>query len=107
VGRLLLQRDLGARHRHPQLLAGAHAHRLFALALQLRWLPPFGLREWQGYILPVVVIATEEMAVLMRITRGAVLELLPQDFVRTARSKGLAERACSTATSSRTRCCPS
>jgi peptide/nickel transport system permease protein len=37
-------------------------------------------------------MATEEMAVLMRITRGAVLELLPQDFVRTARSKGLTER---------------
>jgi peptide/nickel transport system permease protein len=41
----------------------------------------------------VLTIATEEMALLMRITRGAVLELLPQDFVRTARSKGLAERA--------------
>lgn len=61
-------------------------------ALYLGWLPPFGLRTWHGMILPVVVIATEEMAVLMRITRGAVLELLPQDFVRTARSKGLAER---------------
>ena len=62
-------------------------------SLQLGWLPPFGLRNWTGYIMPVLVIATEEMAVLMRITRGAVLELLPQDFVRTARSKGLAERA--------------
>lgn len=56
-------------------------------------IPPFGIRSWQGWILPVLVIATEEMAVLMRITRGAVLELLPQDFVRTARSKGLAQRA--------------
>jgi peptide/nickel transport system permease protein len=54
-------------------------------------IPPFGLRSWQGWILPVIVIATEEMAVIMRITRGAVLELLPQDFVRTARSKGLAQ----------------
>lgn len=58
-------------------------------SLQLRWLPPFGLRSWQGFVLPVVVLATEQMAVLMRITRGTVLELLPQDFVRTARSKGL------------------
>jgi len=62
-------------------------------SLYLGWLPPFGLRNWTGYIMPVLVIATEEMAVLMRITRGAVLELLPQDFVRTARSKGLSERA--------------
>ena len=66
---------------------------IVVFALYLRWLPPFGLRSWTGYILPVLVIATEEMAVLMRITRGAVLELLPQDFVRTARSKGLSERA--------------
>ncbi|MBX3142357.1 MAG: ABC transporter permease [Trueperaceae bacterium] len=74
---------------------------LFALYIP-RWIgdipfigriPPFGIRTWQGWILPVLVIATEEIAVLMRITRGAVLELLPQDFVRTARSKGLAERA--------------
>jgi peptide/nickel transport system permease protein len=66
---------------------------IVVFALYLRWLPPFGLRSWHGYILPVIVIATEEMAVLMRITRGAVLELLPQDFVRTARAKGLAQRA--------------
>jgi len=61
-------------------------------ALQLGWLPPFGLRTWQGYVLPVLVMATEEMAILMRITRGAILELLPQDFVRTARSKGMPDR---------------
>lgn len=74
---------------------------LFALYIP-RWvgdlpligrIPPFGLRSWQGWILPVLVIATEEMAILMRITRGAVLETLSLDFVRTARSKGLAERA--------------
>lgn len=74
---------------------------LFALYIP-RWvgdlplvgrIPPFGIRSWQGWILPVLVIATEEMAILMRITRGAVLETLSQDFVRTARSKGLAERA--------------
>ena len=70
---------------------------LFALYIP-RWfgdlplvgrLPPFGLRSWKGYVLPVLVLATEQMAVLTRITRGAVLEVLPQDFVRTARSKGV------------------
>lgn len=73
---------------------------LFALYIP-RWfgdlplvgrIPPFGLRTWQGWILPVIVIATEEMAVLVRLVRSSVLELLPQDFVRTARSKGLSER---------------
>jgi ABC-type dipeptide/oligopeptide/nickel transport system permease component len=65
---------------------------IVVFALQLRWLPPFGLRSWEGYVLPVVVLATEQMAVLMRITRGTVLELLPADFVRTARSKGLPQQ---------------
>jgi peptide/nickel transport system permease protein len=55
-------------------------------------IPPFGLRSWQGWILPVIVLATEQTAVLVRLTRATVLELLPQDFVRTARSKGLSER---------------
>lgn len=55
-------------------------------------IPPFGLRSWQGYLLPVFVLATEQMAVFTRITRGAVLEVLPQDFVRTAKSKGLAQQ---------------
>lgn len=58
-------------------------------AMQLGWLPPFGLRTWHGYILPVAVLATEEIAVLLRMTRGTVLGLLPQDFVRTARAKGV------------------
>ncbi len=62
---------------------------IVVFALQLRWLPPFGLRTWQGFILPVAVMATEEIAVLLRMTRGTVLELLPQDFVRTARAKGV------------------
>lgn len=55
-------------------------------------LPPFGLKSWKGFVLPVIVIAAEQMAVITRITRGAVLEILPQDYVRTARSKGLPQR---------------
>lgn len=63
---------------------------IIIFSLELRLLPPFGLRSWQGYILPVVVLATEQMAVLTRITRGSVIEIVQQDYVRTARSKGLA-----------------
>lgn len=73
---------------------------LFALYIP-RWfgdipligrIPPFGLKSWKGYILPVIVLSTEQMAVITRIIRGAVLEILPQDFIRTARSKGLPNR---------------
>ncbi|NJN19590.1 MAG: ABC transporter permease [Oscillochloris sp.] len=60
-------------------------------AAYLRLLPPFGLRSWQGYILPVVVLATEQMAVIARVMRGATIEVLNQDYVRTARAKGLGQ----------------
>jgi peptide/nickel transport system permease protein len=63
---------------------------LFALVLRL--LPPFGIRSWQGWILPVFVLATEQMAILTRITRSAMIEALGQDYTRTARAKGLGEQ---------------
>jgi ABC-type dipeptide/oligopeptide/nickel transport system permease component len=65
---------------------------IIVFAVMLGWVPPYGLKTWQGYILPVAVLATEQMAVLARIMRGATIETLTQDYVRTARSKGLAER---------------
>ncbi|MEZ4864650.1 MAG: ABC transporter permease [Caldilineaceae bacterium] len=63
---------------------------IIVFALMLRWLPPFGLKTWQGYILPVVVLSSEQMAVFTRVMRGATLETLNQDYVRTATAKGLA-----------------
>ncbi|HEX9924327.1 MAG TPA: ABC transporter permease [Anaerolineae bacterium] len=62
-------------------------------SLMLRWVPPFGLRSWQGFILPVVVLATEQMAVLTRVMRGSIIDVSTQDYLRTARAKGLSERA--------------
>ncbi len=58
---------------------------------KLRWLPSGGSGSWQHYVLPVAVLATEQMAVLARLTRGATAEVLHQDFVTTARAKGLSE----------------
>jgi len=52
-------------------------------------IPPFGLKSWQGYILPVLVLTTEQMAVLTRVMRASTLEVLTQDYVRTAYAKGL------------------
>lgn len=61
-------------------------------ALKLGWVPPFGLRSWKGYILPVAVLATEQTAVFARVMRGATIEVLNEDYVRTAHAKGLAYR---------------
>lgn len=62
-------------------------------SVQLGWLPPYGSESWKSYILPVIVLSIEEMAALARLTRGATIEILNQDYVTTARSKGLGERA--------------
>ena len=60
-------------------------------SLLLRWLPPFGLGSWQGYVLPVAVIVVGQLALLARLMRSATLDNLGEDFVRTARAKGLRE----------------
>jgi peptide/nickel transport system permease protein len=60
-------------------------------SLTLRWLPPFGMNDWKSYLLPVFVLASEQMALLARLTRSATLEVMGQEFVTTARAKGLGE----------------
>jgi peptide/nickel transport system permease protein len=61
-------------------------------SVQLGWLPPYGSDTWKAYILPVIVLSIEEMAALARLTRGATIEVLSQDYVTTARAKGLSQR---------------
>ena len=62
---------------------------IVVFSLLLGWLPPFGLRSWKGYIMPVIVLATEQMAVLTRVMRSSTVEVLSQDYVKTAHAKGL------------------
>jgi peptide/nickel transport system permease protein len=61
-------------------------------SVNLGWLPPYGADSWKGYILPVIVLSIEELAALARLTRGATIEVMSQDYVTTARAKGLAPR---------------
>lgn len=62
---------------------------IIVFALWLGWFPPFGLKKWQSFVLPVMVLATEQMAVFTRVMRGATIEVMSQDYVRTATAKGL------------------
>jgi oligopeptide transport system permease protein len=58
----------------------------------VHWLEP---ALWAGptyYVLPVVVLATRAMAIIARLTRASVLEVIHSDYIRTARSKGLREQ---------------
>lgn len=59
----------------------------------LRWLPPSGYGSPIHLVLPALALGSRSVAFLARITRSAMLEVLGSDFVRTARAKGLTERA--------------
>lgn len=62
---------------------------IFLFGVQLRWLPVAGAGDASNLVLPAVSLATFSIARNARIVRSSMLEVLGQDFVRTARSKGL------------------
>ncbi len=64
---------------------------IIVFSLKLDWLPPYGAESWKSYVMPVAVLAINEMAILARLSRGATSEALSQDYVTTARAKGLGE----------------
>lgn len=54
-------------------------------------LPNFGLNSWKSYILPVACLSFNPIAYIARQTRSSMLEAMEQDYVRTARAKGVSE----------------
>jgi peptide/nickel transport system permease protein len=64
---------------------------LFGVAL--RWLPTSGFEGWRHLILPGVTLAAFPTALVARLTRSSMLEILNRDFIRTGRAKGLDERS--------------
>lgn len=66
---------------------------IFLFSLQLRWLPSSGYGGWATFVMPVLTLGTSSAALLARLMRSSMLDVLHQDYVRTARSKGLHGRA--------------
>lgn len=62
-------------------------------ALKFKVLPPSGTGTWQHMILPAVTVALSSVAFIARMTRSTLLDQLREDYVRTARSKGLKQSA--------------
>ena len=58
----------------------------------LRWLPPSGYGSLSHLIMPAIALGTGLAATIARLTRSSMLEVIRQDYVRTARAKGLRER---------------
>ena len=63
------------------------------IALNLGWFPATGIQDISGYVLPAVTLSTATMATLVRMTRSTMLEVLKQDYIRTARAKGAEEKS--------------
>lgn len=64
---------------------------IIIFALRFGWVPVAGYEGWQYLILPSITLAAAPAALLARLTRSSMLEVLTQDYVRTARAKGLAQ----------------
>ncbi len=60
-------------------------------SVQLGWLPTVGAETWRHYILPSLTLGAGVAAVMARFTRSAFIDILKEDYVRTARAKGLGE----------------
>jgi peptide/nickel transport system permease protein len=68
---------------------------MYLFAVQLRWLPASGIGdgEFTRLLLPGVTLAMTAMAIIARITRSAMLNVISLEYIQTARSKGLSERS--------------
>lgn len=76
----------------PSFVIGALLLMLFALGLPLRLLPVAGWGTLGHLVLPAIALALPYAAYIARLARAGTVEVMTQDFVRTARAKGLSER---------------
>jgi glutathione transport system permease protein len=65
---------------------------ILLFSFYLHWLPSTGSQTIWHYVLPTITLAAHRMASIARYTRSSLLDVLSQDFMRTARSKGLSEK---------------
>lgn len=62
---------------------------MYFLGVKLDLFPTFGLTSWKHYIMPVFSLALYPTAYIMRLTRSSMLDILGQDYMRTAKAKGV------------------
>ena len=65
---------------------------IIEFSLQLHWFPSGGDQTWSAIVLPAITIGTGLMATLTRTTRSSMLDVLKQEYLRTARAKGIPEK---------------
>ena len=67
---------------------------MYTFGVKLGWLPTLGLKSWKHYIMPVTALAFYPTAYITRLMRSSMLDVLGQDYMRTARAKGLSQFLC-------------
>ena len=65
---------------------------IIIFAVQLRWLPSYGAGTWRHLVLPVFTLSLRYTGLQTRVIRSSMLEVIGEDYIRTARAKGLSER---------------
>ena len=65
---------------------------IIIFSVNLGWLPASGLYDWKCYIMPVIASAAPQIAAITRQTRSSMLEVIRQDYIRTAHAKGVSDR---------------
>ena len=65
---------------------------IIVFSVWLRWLPSGGRGTWAHLVLPAATLALNLVALIARVTRSCMLDVLRQDYIRTARAKGVSER---------------
>lgn len=73
----------------PSFWTGLMLMQLFSV--NLRWLPTGGLETWKSFIMPSITLGAGIMAMIARFSRSEMIETLRNDYIRTARAKGLNE----------------
>ena len=65
---------------------------VLVFAQTLDWFPTGGISELKSFVLPVITLALPQIAVVSRLTRAGMIEVLHSNYIRTARAKGLSEQ---------------
>ena len=64
---------------------------MYFFGVKLRWFPTMGLTSWKHYIMPVFALAFYPTAYIVRLMRSSMLDVMGQDYMRTARAKGVSQ----------------
>jgi len=65
---------------------------IMLFSVKLRWFPTTGTGSWKNLVLPAIALGTSIAAIIARFTRSSIVEVLKEDYIRTARAKGLREK---------------